>query len=460
MRRRDFVRTSALIGVSTAIAGCSTNSTGTETTTQGDGPEDGEQQTEPDAEDAVRYFFDDQTGALGHLGDDTIPEGSTTITNTATESDYQEMQRNDRAYAEMTASWRTAPNPGGGGGLDMTVDEMIERTEEIYNDPVEHIEPCSCYDDLDLTAEDDEIVFTRALIRAAQEAGTDSSGLADIVTANMAEDAMQQIQPGFTNYKLSTIDATEPIGPDFAGHSGGVRENEWGQEYGNSGFRHLPGLLQYQKDGEAKVKYVELTDATNVDIFRRVIREPEFSLYRSNLNMDTVATSRDSEPGDTGSVFPEHYVTALDYEKARELESQGILGLGNNRSGGINAVGDYLGGTLIELVDDMGITGYDENTDRNLNDARPGATDGKLVSDSFGKSIEEYVTNPDPEKRQYMENVGRALYQLHEQEGWGSTEVAITGTLENPEFIPTDQETINQVRQDEAYDEVRQRVTS
>jgi len=43
-----------------------------------------------------------------------------------------------------------------------------------------------------------------------------------------------------------------------------VREIEEGLEYGNTGFRHMPALLQYQKNGETQVKYAEQTDAIDV----------------------------------------------------------------------------------------------------------------------------------------------------------------------------------------------------
>ncbi len=470
MRRRDFLRTGAVIGLTTTIAGCNTGSDSsdenapTDTSTQGsDGqsPQDTEtateeddQQTEADPENAVRYFFEDETGALGHLADDETPENyDHTITNSATESEYQEMQRNDQTYVEDAASSQTAPH---GEGLDMTVDEMITRAEEIYNNPQENIDTLG-YEDLDFSKEDDEIVFTRALIKASQEAGVDSSGLADIVVANMAEDAVDQIQPGFTDFKLSTLPATEPIAPGSQGHSGGVRENEYNQSFGNSGFRHMAALLQYEKDGETELKYAEQTNPVNVDIFRRVIRDPDFSLYRSDLDQDTVNVSRNSEPGDTGNMFPEHYVTALDYTKARELESseENILGLGGNTKGGINATGDYIGQVLYQLVDDMSITGYDNNPDRNL-DSPQAVIDGTLVSDEFGQSLEEFVTNPTAEERQYVENIARGMYQIQQQEGWG-TSLALIGTIENPEILPTDQETVNAVRQDQAYDQVRER---
>ncbi|NLV09699.1 hypothetical protein GOC74_07125 [Halomicrobium mukohataei] len=464
MRRRDFLRTSTAIGLSTAVAGCNTGNnssdenTPPDTSTQdsdGQTPQDTEtateeddQQTEADPENAVRYFFEDETGALGHLGDDEVPENyDHTITNSTTEDEYQEMQRNDRQYPEGMEQ----------GQLTMSVDDMITRAEEIYNNPEQHIDTLG-FEDLDLTEEDDEIVFTRALIKASQEAGVDSSGLANMVVANMAEDAVEQIQPGFTDFKLSTLPATEPIAPGRQGHSGGVRENEYNQSFGNSGFRHMAALLQYEKDGETELKYAEQTNSVNVDIFRRVIRDPDFSLYRSSLEQDTVGTSRTSEPGDEGSAFPEHYVTALDYTKARVLESseENILGLDENSSGGLNATGDYIGQVLYQLVDDMSITGYDNNPDRNL-DSPEAVIDGTLVSDEFGESLENFVTDPSAEERQYVENIARGMYQIQEQEGWG-TSLALTGTIEDPRILPTNQATVNAVREDQAYDQVRERV--
>jgi len=469
MRRRDFLRTGTVIGISTTLAGCNTDGeqnqntstdsstpAGTETPpgTEEEGTED--QQTTEDPETAVRYFFQDETGALGHLGDDEIPENyDHTITNTKTEQEYDEIQRNDRTFAEDAASNQTAPQ---GQGLDMTVDEMIDRAEEIYNNPSQEFEgPVQEYG-IDFTEEDNEITFVRSLIQAADEAGVDSSGLANMVINNLAEDAVNQIQPGFNNFKLSSLPSTEAVPPGYGAEGGAERTNDFNQSFLNSGFLHLPGILQYEKNGETQVKYAELTDPLNINNFRRVIRNPEFSVYRSSLDQDTISVDRDSQPGDTGSMFPEHYVTALDYTKARQLESENILGLGNNGKGAINGVGDYLGVVLFQLVDDMGITGYDTNPDLDLPNPQV-AVDGTLVSDEFGESIEEYVTNPTTEKRQYMENIARGMHQIQQEEGWG-TSLALTGTLKDPEILPTDQETVNQVRQDEAYDEARERVTA
>ena len=462
MRRRRFIRHGFVAGFSVSIAGCNTKTGtpdgGSDTSTAE--PEEPPETTATPAEDTeteddqqpseapeptARYFFDDETGSLGHLADSEIPESAATITNTTTEAEYREMQRNDRQYPEGLED----------GQLTMTVDEMISRAEEIYDNPEENIDTLG-YEDLNFAEEDDEIVFTRALIKAADEAGVASSGLADIVVANIAEDAVNRIQPGFTDFKLSTLPATEPIAPGGQGHSGGVRENEYNQKFGNSGFRHMAALLQYEKNGEARLKYVEQTNAVNIDIFRRVIRDPGFSLYRSSLDQNTVGTSRDSEPGDEGAMFPEHYVTALDYTKARELESEDILGLTENDAGVIIAVGDSIGVALFQMVDDMGITGFDNNPDRD-NTNLGAALDGTLVSDSFGQSLEEYVTDPTQEKKSYVENIARGLYQIQQKQGWEAN-VALEGTIEDPEILPTNQETLNAVRENQAYDQVRERV--
>jgi hypothetical protein len=104
----------------------------------------------------------------------------------------------------------------------------------------------------------------------------------------------------------------------------------------------------------------------------------------------------------------------------------------------------------------MGITGYNNNPDRSLEEART-VMDGTLVSDEFGESLESFVTDPSAEERQYVENIARGMYQIQEQEGWG-TSLALTGTIEDPEILPTDQETVNAVREDQAYDQVRERV--
>jgi hypothetical protein len=222
----------------------------------------------------------------------------------------------------------------------------------------------------------------------------------------------------------------------------------------------MPALLQYNKDGETEVKYAELTKATLANRFWRSIRDPEESKYRASLDQDTMKHGG----------FPEHFVTALDYSKARELElrNEDILGFGPNDGPNTDkylSLGDQIGQFLTELVDDYGFTGFhgedgtDINPDMNIGTEETGEMVAQtLVSDEFGESLEEYVVDPDQETREYVENIGRGIYTIRQEQGWDTT-LALTGTIEDPEIRGTTRETVDTIRADQAYDEVKQRVT-
>ena len=280
----------------------------------------------------------------------------------------------------------------------------------------------------------------------------------------MAEYAEQELDfVDFDNYKLSTLPSTEQISEaNPGGHVGYVRNG-----VGNTGFRHMPALLQYNKDGETEVKYAELTRATLAGRFWRSIRDPEESKYRSSLENDII--KHEDETKANGG-FPEHFVTALDYSKARELElrNEDILGFGPANASTTNkylSLGDQIGQFLTELVDDYGFTGYegedgtDINPDMNIGTEETGEMVAQtLVSDEFGESLEEYVVDPDPETREYIESIGRGIYTIRQEQGW-DTALALTGTIENPEIRGTTRETADKIRADQAYDQIRERVT-
>ena len=121
-----------------------------------------------------------------------------------------------------------------------------------------------------------------------------------------------------------------------------------------------------------------------------------------------------------------------------------------------SGIGDYVRAFLVELVDDSSDGVYEgEGNDTNF-----GSNPGRfLISDEFGESLEEnYLLDPDPETRQYVENIARGVYQIGDDIGW-ENHMALTGTIENPEIRITDLETVNQVRKEQAYDQVRERVT-
>jgi hypothetical protein len=398
-----------------------------------------------------QYFFQDTTGTMGQLGEQNPPSEAQAwqvIKNELTEDEWQEKQTND---VENTR--RLTQNVSGTNhtGLDMNVEEMLERAEKIYKN-----QQFNTWDGQpDIENEDDEITFTRSLIKASQEAGVDSSGLADDIVSNMAEYAEQELDfVDFDNYKLSTLPSTETLKSSTAesSHEGGPREASSGATYKNSGFVHMPALLQYGKDGETEVKYAELTKATWPNRFWRSIRDPEESKYRASLDQDTMKYGG----------FPEHFVTALDYSKARELElrNEDILGFGPNDGPADNdyeSLGDEIGQFLTELVDDYHLSGImGQSPDMNKGeDVQIGST---LVSNEFGESLEEYVVDPDPETREYVENIGRGIYTIRQEQGWDTT-LALTGTIEDPEIRGTTRDKVNEIRADQAYNEVKQRVT-
>jgi len=445
MNRRKLLTGVATAGI-VSVAGCAGGTTDDET-------EDTEQEEENTIErNGEQYFFQDTTGTMGQLGEQTPPAETQdwqVIQNQLTEEQWQEKQIND---VENTR--RLTKNVSGTNhtGLDMTVEEMLERAEEIYrNQQFNTVEGIP-----DVENEDDEITFTRSLIKASQEAGVDSSGLADDIVSNMVEYAEQELDiVDFNNYKLSTLPSTEQLNigdaPDSIKGSpkNGVQ---------NSGFGHMPALLQYNKNGKTEVKYTEMTRATFAGKFWRSIRDPEESKYRSSLENDII--KHEDETKANGG-FPEHFVTALDYSKVRELElrNEDILGFGPNDGPADNdyeSLGDEIGQFLTELVDDYYFSGImGQSPDMNIReDVQVGRT---LVSDEFGESLEEYVVDPDPETRDHVENIGRGIHTIRQEQGW-DTDLALTGTIDNPEIRGTTRDRINEIRADQAFDQIRERV--
>ncbi|TKX69628.1 MULTISPECIES: hypothetical protein [Halorubrum] len=248
MKRRIFLRNAALAGITVSVAGCSTSGNSNNTT---------EEEDETIEKNGQLYYFQDEseTGTLGHIGTENPPEDAEDwqiIENTLEEDEWREKQTNDVQFTEEALKDGTMPNAQ---GLNTTVDDIIQDTQEIYQNPVQHLQT-----DLtqtlgrDLEQEDDEITFTRALVRATQNAGTTSSGLADDLVSNLAEHAVTEIpETSFNNYKLTTVNTGKATDPSTSGYVSESRTvEETGKEYGNSGFRHLAAILQYEKTGKQK----------------------------------------------------------------------------------------------------------------------------------------------------------------------------------------------------------------
>jgi hypothetical protein len=333
----------------------------------------------------------------------------------------------------------------------MTPQQIIDRAKQYYNNPTQHFDTDRAETlGINLETEPDEHTFTRALVKAASNAGVTSSGGANMVVSNIAEAAVQQIQPGFNDYKLTGLLSSESIAAGKADVEKSIRETSTGERLGSTGFTHTPALLQYEKNGEQKVMYVEQTSPLEQrPKFSSVIREPEESAYRTDLE-DGEFNIYGENGADKGVRLPEHYVTAFDYRKARELESQGLLGFEKNTIGNMAGLGDMIANGLISFVDDESQY-WNQSPDRNWED-NTSRIDGMVVSDSFGKSVEDVIVNPTKEKFQLMENVGRGIFVSQQAETWDQS-IALMGSIQDPEILLTDHETVNHVRNEQQFSE-------
>ena len=454
MKRRDFLKGIGAVGSGAALAGCS------------DDERDPQPTPTEQPETAVQYFFEDETGALGHLTENPEQEmeNTKTITNTETEQEYKEKQTNDTSYARDAISDNSVPNQD---GWDTSLEKIIDTAQKAYQNPEniinEHSKDRESLNEFGINPEEEPEIntFIRSLIHAADQAGVFSSGGKNMIIPNIAETALQQIQPGFTeniqDFKLSTVYSSEPLPANSRNNidEDSIRETEH-EEWAASGFRHPVGLLQYNKNGETHLKYVELTDPfwNASRFYPDSIREPEDSIYRETR--DKVNILPEGEPGSYGTMFPQHYVTAADYTKGRKLEKQQAINLGDkNQKGDTRGFGDYMGVMLNELVDDLGRGWSDsQNPDRDFGVDHSYQT---LVTDSFGESIENYIVDPDPEKRRKLEETARGLYQIMQEEEWDISMV-LAGTVEKPEFYKVGQKTVNQIRESGEWDYSEQNI--
>ena len=115
-------------------------------------------------------------------------------------------------------------------------------------------------------------------------------------------------------------------------------------------------------------------------------------------------------------------------------------------------------GALIETVDDTS-QGYDYDEDLKTGEEWQ-IPDGGLepiVSDSFGESISEYVTNPTNQGRRYLDGTARAIFSALDKHGFGEP-IALDGTIQNPEIFHTTEQKRQEIIEDQAYNQVKQRV--
>ncbi|WP_311170619.1 hypothetical protein [Halobellus ordinarius] len=415
MNRRRLLATIGGVGV-TGLAGCNAIL--------------GNDEEEFDPREAeFQYFFVDETGTLGGTAEGQEPpedaEDWQIVRNTVTESDWKAMQGNDveRARGYLAGE---ATDVAGREEFEGTVEEIVQRTQEIYENPEEALDTSSATEGHifeQMQQEDDPVAFTRALIHATDTV-TDvtSSGGKAFLAPNIAEYAVEELGLEFPEYELSGISSTEPTGLEDQMIEGSMRETEDGGTVGTGGMTHLLSLLTYEKGGELQNKYVENIKAHPTSTFRSMLRDPEDSAYREPIEGGRFKIHENTQGA---PMWPEHYATDFEQEKLEKMREMGI---------DIERPGMQLVSTAVNMIDD----GLNDRTSRPVDGYRI------TVSDEIKEQAEDFALNPTKEKKEKIENFGKISYSVLEKqigEDYRSDPVygadnpiRIEGSLENPEF--------------------------
>jgi hypothetical protein len=421
--RRDFMKAALGTASAASLSGCAGLLEGGES-------EDNEDNDPIDQK--FQYAFSDKTGTLGNIPDSSVdPEEASSfqvIENGISENEWEEMHRDDVEVAEKILAGELESLPQD-SGYEGTVDEIITRTEGIYNNPSsveeEYISELIQEDD------DEPVRFVRSLIHAVDKVtNIRSSGGKDMVIPNIAEHVAQELDLNFEDFNVSTVMGAEPLnGNKQRIIEESVRERPDGSKAGIRGTKHALSLLTYSKDGELETKYVENTDPSGQIYFFKGIRDPEESAYAASLEQERIEMPN----GDVQ--FPEHYVTGLELEKGIEMESQGILEEGTTARSFVSAA--------LHLVDDA---------QNNFSQLMANNNEGYdiTLSDSFIESADGLAEEMGERDLKDFEQFGRAVYQIFENKlgedykgepirGYDQP-LKIDGTFDEPEFYHLDGE--------------------
>jgi hypothetical protein len=417
LSRRKFTQ-ALLAGATGAIAGCGGKNGGSTPT---------EERSVSDR--SFQYFFEEAPGFNQVGGDVSDDAEEWQVVNSALErredmDSWREMQLNDHHMARLDIEEGVEPHIQGHDG---SVEEIVEQTRANYQKRTSDIQG------------EDAVEYTLSLRNAVKEVTNQSDSLAaDVLNTNLAEWVLDQLEFDIPEYKLTTLYTTKHATEgscESLGCAGAPREKN-GQTYLNSGFVHPIGFLQYREEGNLETKYFELESQQYTDV-----ADPENSIFRSSLEKEEIQ--------DNGTFFPEHHVSAFDYGKARQLESQGVIDSGQ--------VDLLLTSGILAMVDDVS-TPYDySGTDYETGADWSGTNLSSVVSDTFGESVVDYVTHPTEDKHEYLEGTSRAVFSALTKHG-SSEPIALDGTIQNPEILHPTQETRDSIIEDAAYDEVRERI--
>ncbi|WP_143418582.1 hypothetical protein [Halobacterium hubeiense] len=413
VNRRAFLsklRLGTVAAVGGTLAGCST----------GNGQDN--DQDSPPVDRQFRYFFSDESGTLGGVGDHNQPPDDVNewqiIENTRTEDEWRDLRLNDVAYAEAYMAGETVQPTDGTPG---TPAEIVTRTQELY----------------EATDETGPVAFTNALIAAEDEVS--SADFPGEIVPNIAEHAISELGYNFPAYSLTSTRAVHPVSADYDGvKPETVRETGVGapiapERVGTFGeMRTTLYLLMFKDNDGFQIRYVN-RPGFSPWYLRDTLRKPSKSVYREPLSKDYFSMT--GTQGRALKQYPEHFVTALDYRKAVKMRQQGLLKDGEFRKALI--------GTLLSMVDNGGndesipagaVLGCNGNRGYQI----------ESLTHEFGTSIEDFIVNPSSDRAEQFVGLGRAIYLIFETEfgedykgdpkfGYNQP-LKITGTLAAPEL--------------------------
>ena len=119
------------------------------------------------------------------------------------------------------------------------------------------------------------------------------------------------------------------------------------------------------------------------------------------------------------------------------------------------------------MIDDAAFAPWNYPEDvRSGSDIRKGKKGiNAVISDEFGESLENYVLNPGQNyERQDIRDTARKIFSAAEKQKdlpyseQKNIRLALTGTLDQPEIFHPRKETVEEIRDDMMYDEVRQQI--
>jgi hypothetical protein len=379
MKRRDFLR--AALGTGAAMSGAGCLGLG-----GGNGNEEDDQVghriTDEGGEGQYllnRIDFVDQAGTLGQVDHMSNDQEVDNLVNSYSEGDWEEMDDNDLEVAERILNEN-----------DASVEEIRPWVEDALNRDLDEMDT-EGVDAPPGPEEPDE----RALIYGI------GRGISDETLISNSVDAAETIKP------LAQKFASEYLDNEFfdAWISSATLPAT------NGRFTHLPITVAYSTENGFNVDYIEdgVPSTPGLPGDDSSIRGTGESVY--------------SDPDEL------EYVASFEYGKALEAADQGLI---EQEDGGVGdeihptrAISTALLGDLWSIVDST----------RNDLSYENGPPNGIVthVSKEFGRSIGEAINNPNAEKMQYMENVGRGIQLFYENKDLRSN-LAVGGTLEQPDF--------------------------